>query len=205
MTAAERRLVGCHARFLRRQRARHWPAVLASGGLVVGLLWSATVALSDAPVWVVSTFWAVVGLGLVAWVGRDLARPPESRIAELERALERGMVSVLRIDCARYAEIEEYEDEGPCLVLEQPDGTLTFLSGQDVYPTPRFPSTEIHFVRVTDRRGGLLLELRRCRGSPLRASRVLPGVIKTRMRWRDDLEVVPGTLEDLDRVLEIGS
>lgn len=76
LTEAERRLVRRHLRRLERDRATHWPRVIGVTALVVGILWLLTVLASDAPLWVISAFWCVLGIVLAAWVGRERGASP---------------------------------------------------------------------------------------------------------------------------------
>lgn len=202
LSDAERRLLTCHLRRLERERTSHWPRVIGVTLAVVGVLWLLTVLASGSPLWVVTAFWAILGVLLAVWVGRDrggMAAP--DLVRGLETALRGGDASVTRIEARRYAEIEEAEDEGAHLALELVDGSLTFLSGQDSYPTPRFPSERIDYVDVRNPEGATVLSLRSCAGRRLSCARVLPAEIKSRMRWPGDLAIRRGSLEALEEIL----
>lgn len=201
LTEAERRLVRRHLRRLERDRATHWPRVIGVTALVVGILWLLTVLASDAPLWVISAFWCVLGIVLAAWVGRERGASDPSHTRELERALRHGSACVTRIEALRYAEIEEHEDEGAHLVLELPNRSLTFLSGQDSYPTPRFPSARIDYIDILSPQGVPVLSTRSCKGARLPLERTVPADFKTDMIWPGDLEVRAGTLADLETIL----
>lgn len=201
LTEAERRLVRCHLRRLERDRTTHWPRVISATAVVVGLLWLLTVLASDAPLWVVTAFWSGLGIVLAVWVGRERGASDPSYSRELERALGHGSASVTRIEALRYAEIEEQEDEGAHLVLELPNRSLTFLSGQDSYPTPRFPSARIDYIDILSPAGVCVLSTRSCKGTRLPLGRTVPSDFKSHMSWPGDLEVRAGTLADLEAVL----
>jgi hypothetical protein len=201
LTEAERRLVRRHLRRLERDRATHWPRVIGVTALVVGILWLLTVLASDAPLWVVTAFWSGLGIVLAVWVGRERGAADPSHTRELERALRHGSASVTRIEALRYAEIEEHEDEGAYLVLELPNRSLTFLSGQDSYPTLRFPSARIDYIDIRSPAGVPVLSTRSCKGKRLPLERTVPSDFKADMTWPGDLEVRAGTLADLEAVL----
>jgi len=201
LTEAERRLVRRHLRCLERDRTTHWPRVIGVTAVVVGILWLLTVLASDAPLWVVTAFWSGLGIVLAVWVGRERGASDPSRSPELERALGHGSASVTRIEALRYAEIEEQEDEGAHLVLELPNRSLTFLSGQDSYPTPRFPSARIEYIDILSPEGVSVLSARSCKGTRLPLERTVPSDFKSHMTWPGDLEVRAGTLADLEAVL----
>jgi hypothetical protein len=204
LTEAERRLVRCHLRRLERDRATHWPRVIGVTAVVVGILWLLTVLASDAPLWVITAFWSGLGIVLAVWVGREPGAWDPSQTRQLERALGHGSASVTRIEALRYAEIEEQEDEGAHLVLELPNRSLTFLSGQDSYPTPRFPSARIDYIDILSPEGLPVLSTRSCKGKRLPLERTVPSDFKSQMTWPGDLEVRAGTLDDVEAVLRGG-
>jgi hypothetical protein len=86
-------------------------------------------------------------------------------------------------------------------VLELPNRSLTFLSGQDSYPTPRFPSARIDYIDILSPAGVPVLNLRSCKGKRLPLDRSLHSDFKADMTWPGDLEVRAGTLDDLEAVL----
>lgn len=200
-TEVERRYLRCALRRARQDRRRFAPRLVLVAALVFVPLWGLTVLVSDAPVWVVTVFWIVAGVGVTAWVAREQGRPSRAAVEPLRRAVESGTAAVVRIECLGWVEIEEVEDEGAHLVLQLPGDRLTFLSGQDQYPTRRFPAERIDLVDLRAPGGGIVASLRRCSGRGLHPVRVLPKEVTATMRWPGDLEVVPGTLADVERVL----
>ena len=201
LTDSERRLVRWHIYHLSRLRRRHWPRFILIGLLVFLPLWIITLMLSDAPLLVITAFWLALGAAIIVWVGRDQWRPPQLQIEQLRAVLRDGNAVATDLTCVGYVEVEEREDEGAALILELEGRKLTFLSGQENYPSPRFPSREITFIELRTSEGSPVLSSRRCKGGPLRASRMLPSSARTTMRWPGDGEIVDGTLEDTEKVL----
>ena len=190
-----------HISHLSRLRRRHRPRLALIGLLVFLPLWIITLVLSDAPLLVVTVFWLLVGAAITVWVGRDQWRPPRLQIEQLRAALHDGNAAVTELTCVGFVEVEEYEDEGAALILELEGRKLTFLSGQENYPSPRFPSREITFIEIKTIGGHTVLSTRRCKGGPLRASRIIPSSARSTMRWPGDGVIVDGTLEDTEKAL----
>lgn len=202
LTPAERRLIRAKIRRLRRDVARSKTAPLLVGGAIIGVLWILTLLLSEAPWPVVSAFWLVVGGAIVVWVGRDMRRHSGdlgTMARGLESALRKDAAIVYDIRSRRFAEFEEFEDEGACYVFELEDDRLVVLSGQEFYESARFPSLDFSLIFVLDedeRRVDMLIEKR---GPKAPAGKVFAPSVPRPAETADPITVFRGKIEDLGR------
>ncbi len=206
-TPAEQRLLRAKARDLR-QRAAGGPKAVALGAAVIAALWLATLVASDAPWPVVTLFWTVVGGGIVAWVWRDIRRDlghASSWARRMETAAARGRARVWDIVSTRYAEFEEYEDEGACWAFDLGSGRIVFVTGQEFYPAPGFPSLDFSLVDAVDDNSQVVDSWIEKRGEAVAPDRVIPREVKLRLDIPEHLAVIRGDLDDLEEALTSGS
>lgn len=201
---AERRLLSRKARELRSR------ASAATGGVRVGvvgtvILWLATLLASDDPWLVITGFWIVVGGGIVLWLRWD-AREDADRLGAMagaaESALEADRAEVYDVRARAFAELEEYEDEGPCYAFDLGDGRIVFVVGQRFYPEARFPSLDFSLVHPLDEDGNAADEWIEKRGPRADPHRVIPADVKWELEVPEHLGVVRGSLDRLEETLQ---
>lgn len=206
LSPAERRLLRMRSTSLR-AAARSGGGPIAIGAAGVGALWLATLAVSDAPWPVITAFWMVVGGGMVAWVARDARRwSDEARrmAADLDAVLAGGEAREWRVEAAAFVEFEEVEDEGAGYVFDLADGRLLFLSGQELYPSARFPSLDFSMVDLLDPRGRPVDQVVVKRGRRAAPRRVIPASRKLTLDIPEHMTVRRGTLATLETDLASG-
>jgi hypothetical protein len=163
-------------------------------------LWLWTIAASDAPWFVVSAFWLVVGGGITlsvrrgmlkdAWLADEMAR-------RLESALRRNAADV-DVRAQSFAELEEVEDEGACYAFQLEGDRLVFIAGQEFYPGARFPSLDFSLVYLLDERGETVEMFIEKRGRKASPARTIAAAIKRAADVPSHLEVRNGRLDDLE-------
>jgi len=203
LTASEKRLLASRVRALRQaaRGARGTPLVV---GAVVGVLWVATLLASDAPWWVATLFWIVVGLGLLVWVRREQAGDVRHQWAmadRLESALRADHAVVLDVRATRFVEFEEVEDEGACYAFEIGEARVVFIVGQEFYPEAKFPSLDFSLVYPQDEHGATVSFWMDKRGECTEPGRVVPAKVKGTLEMPEHLSVVACRLEDVERAL----
>ena len=202
---AEARLLRARAASLHGRGRRASSRGVWAGIAAIGVLWALTLLASDAPPLTVTAFWLVAGGLIVAWVARDLradGRTLDGIAAGHESALRRNLADVYDIRASAFLAFEEIEDEGACYAfhLTGTDG-MVFLSGQELYEEARFPSLDFSLVfplDEADRRVAMLIDKRGARATPVR---VVPAAVKERLAIPEDLRIVAGPLDDLERRL----
>ena len=201
LTEAERRLlqarIGASAE-RSRQVSRRAPVV--TSGIVL-ILWLLTLLASDAPWWVITAFWALVGAGIMLWVRRDMrkdARFEREWTARLESALRRNTADVFDVRARAFVELEEFEDEGACYAFALDDERVVFVSGQEFYDASRFPSLDFSLVYALDEAGNAVDVLIDKRGSKTAAARTISCQVKHGLEIPEHLAVVMTTLDGLE-------
>lgn len=92
-----------------------------------------------------------------------------------------------------YAEFEEVEDEGACYAFDLADGGIVFLTGQQFYPSARFPSLDFSVAYPLDENGASADMWIEKRGPASEPDRVVSAAVKRELAERipEPLEVVP--------------
>ncbi|HSR40734.1 MAG TPA: hypothetical protein VLL48_01145 [Longimicrobiales bacterium] len=200
---AERRLLSVKARELR-SRASAAPRAVRVGVVGTAILWLLTLLASEDPWLVITAVWIVVGSGLVLWLRWD-ARKDAARLRAMagtaESALEADRAEVYDVRARAFAELEEYEDEGPCYAFDLGDGRIVIVVGQRFYPEARFPSLDFSLVHPLDGEGAAVDEWIEKRGPRAEPDRVIPADVKWEMEIPEHLSVVRVSLDRLEEIL----
>jgi len=208
LTAIEQRLIRSKIRGLTTRHLRGSAAAfgIMGGGLLI--LWLVTVLVSDAPLLVITAFWLVAGGVIALWVWRDMrvdARNLEGMGRELASAPRRNEAEVYDVRARAFAEFEEIEDEGACYAFELDGDRLVFITGQEFYEAARFPSLDFSLVHVLDEHGKAVDMLMDKRGAKAAPARTISAAIKETLDIPDHLDVRPGTVKEVERILVAGS
>jgi hypothetical protein len=204
LTPAERRLLQAKIRSLgvRGRRASTGYLPIAAG--IILALWVWTLVSSDAPWFMVTGFWLVVGAAIARWVRRD-ARADAGRMEmdarRLASALKRNAADVYEIRAIRFAEFEEIEDEGACYAFELEGGRLAFIAGQQFYAGARFPSLGFSLVYVLDEHDDVVDMVIDKQGAKTGPAKTIPAAVKQKLEIPDHLETRIGRIDDLESVL----
>jgi hypothetical protein len=203
LTDAEQRLIDRQIRGLASQSVRQRRA-LSVGIVAVFVLWALTLVASDAPWWVVTAFWLVVGAVIVVWVHRDLRATgvvvDQMRIG-LESARRHNRARVVDVRSRAFAEFEEVDDEGACYAFEVAGPRLVFIVGQQYYAEARFPSLDFSLVEILDESGGVASEHLEKRGPRAKPALVVPAATKLTLRPPEHLEVVEGSVVEVETIM----
>ena len=201
LTEAERRLLKARVgASVERSRQVSRRAPIVTSGIVL-VLWLLTLLASDAPWWVITGFWALVGGAIWLWVWRDVrkdARFETEWTARLESALRRNMADVFDVRAIAFVELEEFEDEGACYAFALDDERVVFVSGQEFYDAARFPSLDFSLVYALDEAGNAVDVLIDKRGAKTAATRTISYQVKHGLEIPEHLTVVMTTLAGLE-------
>jgi hypothetical protein len=181
-------------------------AVVAIGILIFGALWVWTLAASDAPWYIVTGFWLVVGAGIMVWIRRDLNKDVtafDTMLDGINSAIRANKAKVVDVKARAFVTFEEVEDEGAFYAFEIPGDTLLFLSGQQYYESAKFPSLDFSIVHILDERERVIDEWIQKRGPKAMPQRLVPATTKLQIEMKDDLATVKGTLANLGELLGV--
>ena len=206
LTTAERRLLKARIRQLE-QRLGRGSKIMIPGVATIVVLWALTLALSDASSIVATVFWGVAGAAILLWVHfdtrKDLAYFREM-LREHRSALARNQAQVFDIRSRAFVEFEEVEDEGACYAFEIDGPLLVFVSGQQFYPSARFPSQDFALVHVLNEAGQPIDMWIEKRGEQAPAARILPAASKMQLEIPEHLDVLSGSLDQIEELLTPG-
>ena len=142
------------------------------------------------------------------WVARDMrvfAGQFGDMAQRLQAALGRDAADVYDIRARAFALLEEVEDEGPCYAFELLDGRIVFISGQEFYEGPRFPSLDFSLVYPLDLFGSAVDLLIAKNGSKTAPARQISAASRQGLDVPEHLEIRNGRIDDLDTVLRSSS
>src|SRR5512143_3108572 len=203
LTVAERRLLGAAIRRCPNERRAVFRRSLVVSGILSSALCGLTLFLSASPRLIIVGFWVVVGSALAVWVTLDARRSTSKRLLALESALLADRADVVRISAARYVEFEEASDEGACYAFEIAENQVVFLSGQEFYPSARFPSAELALVDILGEAGQVVDSFIEKGAHKLEPARVISAARKSELRLPEHLEVVNISLDRLEESLAV--
>ena len=141
--------------------------------------------------------WLVIGLWSISSARKHLSK----QIARLEEALARNRAAVTRIASEQMVEFEEIEDEGACYAFQVAENKIAFVSGQEYYPSAKFPNSDFEIVDISCADGYPIEGGIEKRGKKLAPIRRIDAKTKETLAVPDDLSVIDGKLEDLEELL----
>jgi hypothetical protein len=89
-----------------------------------------------------------VALPISVWSYLSLRPKRFADVCQIESALRRNQACVIRIQSEAMVEFEEEEDEGACYAFQLNEHRVIFVSGQDFYPSARFPNSDFSLVSI---------------------------------------------------------
>ena len=186
-----------HQRRLNTFAKRHVVAGLA----IFGTLWAWTMMASHDPWYIVTVVW--VGIGGAIFLSIYLAEKPKekARVERYASALRRNQALETRIQSDEMVKLEEEEDEGACYAFQLSGKRIVFISGQDFYPSARFPNSDFSLVHIYDENHVLVEMFIEKHGRKLRPRRKISAEQKSKMKVPYHLQVIDGELDDLEKLL----
>lgn len=150
---------------------------------------------------------ATVGcyVAIILWVYWREVRATRGWLAVLSDGVRGGHVRVTRCTSSGVVGLQEVEDEGAAYFFEVEPRRLYFVSGQEFYPTSRFPNDDFEIIEGFDAAGKPLLFEIRCHGSRIQPIRTIPSATKLELLERSgypqDGDVIEGALDEIEDVL----
>ena len=206
LTESERRLLNAVISFQRRRLkllSKRTARFAIASSAVLCLL--TVLLVRDLPWWTIAGFWAVIGTVIAGWLWVELRLKelPQRRlwISRLESALQRNEARVRRIQSDEVVEFEEEEDEGACFAFQLRDQHIIFISGQEFYPSARFPNNDFSLIDILDGSGPAVETLIGKHGRKLRPTRRISAAVKSKLKIPNHLQIIQGKLADIERAI----
>lgn len=202
----ERRLLNRGLSRRKRRLARLRRRVLVTAlVLFVGLsgfIMIATILDKKGPPWYASL---VIGLGVAVpislWSYLSLRPKLIASVCQFESALRRNEARAIRIQSDAMVEFEEVEDEGACYAFQLNDPWIVFVSGQDFYPSARFPNTDFSLVSINGDHEVLVESFVEKHGNKLKPVRMISSEQKSKLRIPSHLQTIQGDLSRIEYLL----
>jgi hypothetical protein len=144
--------------------------------------------------------WAGIAAFIAVWLLLEERSRISARTRSFEDALHRNQAHVIRIRSDQMVAFEEREDEGACYAFQVGD-RIVFVSGQDFYPSAKFPNSDFSLVEIIDSRGTMVEMIIDTAGKKLQPIRTIAAELKSKLSIPEHLQILPGKLEDIDRLL----
>jgi len=142
-----------------------------------------------------------IAVPVALWLYFDL-KPKFLREVDLyERALQRNEARITRIQSNAVVEFEEQEDEGACYAFQLDTGQVVFVSGQDFYPSAKFPNSDFSVVEIHADDGKVVESLIEKTGFKLKPLRKISYRQKPGMTIPENFKPMDGDLNHIEEVL----
>ena len=153
------------------------------------------------PWYIVTAIWVGIGGVIFLWIYFTEKPKEEAGTHLYEDALRRDQAREIRIQSDEMVELEEEEDEGACYAFQLSGKRIVFVSGQDFYPSSRFPNSDFSLVYIYGENEVLVETFIEKHGKKQRPKRKISAKLKSKMKVPDHLQVIEGKLDDLEELL----
>jgi hypothetical protein len=201
LSETERRLLTAALKH-RQRRFENFPKrQLITGLAIFGVLWAWTMIATHTKWYITTAIWAGIGSVILLWVYFSEKPKEKAGVQIYEDALRRNQARVTRIQSDEMVELEEEEDEGACYAFQLRRQRIVFVSGQDFYPSARFPNSDFSLVHIYGEEEVLVESFIEKHGKKLRPKRTISAELKSKLKVPGHLQVIEGNLDDLEKLL----
>ena len=206
LTDKERRFVSSAlARHKRRMDALPRRSFFIGFGLFAfftAAILTASVLDKRGPAWYYCLLFSFAIAALISLWSYFEVRPKLRKDVELyEGALRHNEATVIRIQSNALVEFEEQEDEGACYAFQLDNHQIIFVSGQDYYPSARFPNSDFSIVDINGENGRAVDSFIEKNGSKLKPIRKISWLLKHSETFPDNFQIIGGDLDRLEEIL----
>ncbi len=172
--------------------------MLLLGAVIGAVLWTLTALALDVSWWVVTGFWLVISGAIALWARREQTRVSRVGTAAFQSAMARSEAAVIHVMAEGAVGLVDTDDDPVGLAVGLADDRILFLMGPAFGQTSRFPNTDFELIEVLDESDRPVELLIAEWGDPLPVQQRVP---LRGIRVPEHLEVVTGSLEDLEAIL----
>lgn len=202
LLAQERRLLRSKLSALPRQLSTFIKRSAISVAGICGALWLLTMlVVKDVSGTWISAFWLGAGFVIGSWTMMDEKTKKARKQRDLEEVLRHDLAQETVVCASELVEFEEIEDEGACYAFQVGESRILFVSGQDFYPSTKFPSTEFSIVEMQTTDGRLVEMLFEKRGERLSPKRTISCAVKVHLQIPGHLQLMDGRLDQIEQLL----
>lgn len=196
-TDKERRFLQNQRSALSRRRSTLWQRSISTFFGVFGTLAILTVwAEGKHPRFIVG-FWTVIGVLITVPSFVQEWRRLSRRIKAYDEVIASASAGDFAISARRFWEFAEQEDEGACYAFELVSGGVVFISGQEFYPSARFPTLDFSIIEFREPSGRVLDMIIEKRGEKVAPERVIGAQEKAQLQIPEHRTFFPGSLEEV--------
>lgn len=159
--------------------------------VLCGVLWLATILISDVSIVVVTAFWLGVGVILHFWSKADTDASPWAPL--ISSALSRNEAEIYEVRASAYLVHQPTDDEGARFAFQIDGNRVLFVDGEVFVAGARFPSIDFNIVHALGIEGRVCAEWIEKRGA-----RIAPlGSVRATLRsFPGHLDILEGSLSD---------
>lgn len=195
---AEQEIIAARARDCQTQSGPRSRAMLLSGAVIGLVLWTLTTLALDASWWVVTGFWLGISGVIALWARWQQMRVTRACTATFRSAMVRSEAEVIHVMAEGAVGLGDADDDSGGVAVGLAGDRILFLMGPAFGETSRFPNTDFELIEVLDESDRPVELLIAEWGDPLQVQRRVP---LRGMRVPEHLDVVTGSLEDLEAIL----
>jgi hypothetical protein len=175
------------------------PRVALVAFAACGVLWGLTVLATKLVFWP-SVAWTSLAVAMTAWIWGEGRIRHAARRRRLEGAITGGQVDEVSVTATEVVELAEIEDLGTIWAFQVAPGEVLILEGRQDAPRG-FPASDFSLNTFLDAAGAAIDATWVLRGARLRPVRTITVEAQRGLRRPEDLEVLTGNLEGLERLL----
>jgi hypothetical protein len=162
--------------------------------VLCGVLWLATVLVSDVSIVVVTAFWLGAGVVLHFWIKADTDNSPWAPL--IRSALSKNEAEIYEVRASGFLEYEPVDDEGPRYAFQIDSNQVLFIDGEVFVNGARFPSYDFNIVHALGEDGKTRAEWIENRGPRTEAT----GIVRAPLHaFPGHLDIVDGRLSEIEK------
>lgn len=205
LTEAEKRLLRWAISHRKRRLHQAMRRMLTFGTVVFGSLWGftvlATILDKGGPSWYVSgLIWLALGTLMTMWAYAGVRSDLSKQMDQFKSALRQNIASIYQVQTDQFVEFAEKEDEGASYAFQLAGERIIFVSGQEFYSSPQFPSSDFSLVEIRTQDGVPIIGHIERRGKRIEPIRTIANG-NAAFKIPGHLQLIHGDLSKIEQLL----